>query len=188
MTDLSPDEQALFEAWALARGLSAADNHGQYRSGLTYLAAAAWSACLAAKREVWQPIETAPKDGSLIIAFKFGALPMIVAWLPRSENRSKNSDWWYSPTNPIGDISGLTHWMPLPPSPADSATRQQPTPTEIEVLRKDAERYRWLRDVGQDTAEVFFATDKNASGWGAWDSHEDKDAAIDAAIRAEKGE
>lgn len=55
-------------------------------------------------------------------------------------------------------------------------------------IRKDAERYRWLRDVGQDTAEVFFATDKNASGWGAWDSHEDKDAAIDAAIRAEKGE
>lgn len=129
MTDLSPDEQALFEAWALARGLSAADNHGQYRSYLTYLAAAAWSACLAAKREVWQPIETAPKNADI-----------------------------------------------------------QPTPTEIEVLRKDAERYRWLRDVGQDTAEVFFATDKNASGWGAWDSHEDKDAAIDAAIRAEKGE
>ena len=51
-----------------------------------------------------------------------------------------------------------------------------------EVMRKDAERYRWLRDIGQDTVDVFFATENNASGWGCWDSWDDKDYAIDAAM------
>lgn len=57
--------------------------------------------------------------------------------------------------------------------------------SEVVELRKDAERYRWLRDIGQDVVDVFFVTDKNASGWGAWDSHDDKDAAIDAAMQRE---
>jgi Lar family restriction alleviation protein len=51
---------------------------------------------------------------------------------------------------------------------------------EIERLRADAERYRWLRDAPQDQVEVFFATDRNKSGWGDWNSWSDKDAAIDA--------
>jgi hypothetical protein len=50
------------------------------------------------------------------------------------------------------------------------------------LICKDAARYRWLRDVGQDTVEVFFATDNNSSGWGCWDSWADKDAGIDAAM------
>jgi len=54
--------------------------------------------------------------------------------------------------------------------------------TELEALERDAKRYRWLRDIGQDTVDVFFATENNASGWGCWDSWDDKDAAIDAAM------
>ena len=41
---------------------------------------------------------------------------------------------------------------------------------ELTEDEKDATRYRWLRDVGQATVEVFFATDNNASGWDCWDS------------------
>jgi hypothetical protein len=55
-------------------------------------------------------------------------------------------------------------------------------PPLTEQDKLDAARYRWLRDIGQDKVEVFFATDKNASGWGVWDSHDDKDAAIDKAM------
>jgi len=65
----------------------------------------------------WKLIESAPKDGSLIIAFKFGMLPLVVTWLPHSENESKKSEWWFSPLNPKLDLHGLKYWMPLPPPP-----------------------------------------------------------------------
>lgn len=65
----------------------------------------------------WQPIETAPKDGTIILGFKFGILPIAVIWLPRSEDQSKNSDWWYSIEFPYLDVSGLTHWIPIPKAP-----------------------------------------------------------------------
>lgn len=135
MTDLSPDEQALFEAWALARGLSAADNHGQYRSGLTYLAAAAWSACLAAKREVWQPIETAPKDGTrIVVANKCGS--WIAEYRPVYQSGFKPRNPWQSMMlNHDHMTAGWakrdylpTHWMPLPNLPAlsDAGVRRSP--------------------------------------------------------------
>ena len=47
---------------------------------------------------------------------------------------------------------------------------------------KNADRYEWLRDVGQGAVEVFFVTDKNTSGWGCWDSWRDKDKAIDSTM------
>jgi hypothetical protein len=50
---------------------------------------------------------------------------------------------------------------------------------------EDAERYRWLRDASDCEIEVYIPTDKNPSGFGAWHSHKDKDAAIDAAIKGD---
>ena len=57
---------------------------------------------------------------------------------------------------------------------------------ELDALRADAERYRWLRSNGHDW-EVFIPTDKNASGHAVWHGYTDMDAAIDAA-RVTKGD
>ena len=61
----------------------------------------------------WRPIETAPKDGTVILAFR--ALPCgpemsSVAW-KHSEHAFGNSGWHYPEWN------GPTHWMPLPSAP-----------------------------------------------------------------------
>jgi hypothetical protein len=61
----------------------------------------------------WQPIDTAPKDGTKILAYtndgyKFPLVSQCVwddGWWP---------DVWESPENPIEP----THWMPLPSAPA----------------------------------------------------------------------
>lgn len=57
--------------------------------------------------------------------------------------------------------------------------------TEYGALVRDARRYRWLRDADHDW-DVFFPTDKNASGVAAWHGCRDRDAAIDAAMEAAK--
>lgn len=54
---------------------------------------------------------------------------------------------------------------------------------EVYALAPDAERYRWMRDSPQEIVDVYFATDANPTGWGCWDSWEDKNAGVDAAIQ-----
>lgn len=59
----------------------------------------------------WQPIETAPKDGTAIILSAYsGALDRMVSWDGRW------SDWGGVWTH-HGRISQPTHWMPLPTPP-----------------------------------------------------------------------
>ncbi|UNY40271.1 hypothetical protein KLEP181_gp30 [Paracoccus phage vB_PmaP_KLEP18-1] len=69
----------------------------------------------------WQPIETAPKDGTLILMF----------WPESVNNRtlghvistgSIDDDWWDVDNWTAGKIldegaTKPTHWMPLPPAP-----------------------------------------------------------------------
>lgn len=79
----------------------------------------------------WQPIETAPKDGRIIVvcgapaSFKDGRPmdgPCIVRWDDNAY--SSEGDWvfagWLSHGDPIHDfpIEEPTHWMPLPDPPA----------------------------------------------------------------------
>jgi len=71
----------------------------------------------------WQPIESAPKDGSFILLWeRFSSSPFVGYWL-------KNGGW-YPQTEfvlVIGDAyltdnisqSLITHWMPLPNPPAN---------------------------------------------------------------------
>ena len=86
------------------------------------LARAALSAALAA---MWQPIETAPKDGTRVIVtgWNFGVVGSdrhiaTAVWL---EDRQE-----WSEVEEEGDLSTLaylTHWMPLPPAPTQLSTR-----------------------------------------------------------------
>jgi hypothetical protein len=70
---------------------------------------------------VWQPIETAPKDGTEILGFKrwsaLDGLPcmLIVKWLDAKHSDEQISD--FHETWSHGAIEGLTHWMPLPGVP-----------------------------------------------------------------------
>jgi len=62
----------------------------------------------------WQPIDTAPKDGTRVLLWNVSGRYGIV-------------EGWYAPTLPCphwtvghGDLVSPTFWMPLPPPPAPS--------------------------------------------------------------------
>lgn len=63
-------------------------------------------------RDAWQPIETAPKDGTelLLIATRHSML------MPHPETivGAYRQGWWSGPST----LSHVTHWMPLPAAPA----------------------------------------------------------------------
>lgn len=64
----------------------------------------------------WQPIETAPRDGTWI----FGYWPtMSITEYPRvifADDHSEH-DIWFMPDNLDFGCVYPTHWMPLPPPP-----------------------------------------------------------------------
>lgn len=76
----------------------------------------------AAVRDGWQPIETAPKDGSrILISHKYGL--KIAWWGAAAYNRktkSYNSGW--TDGGNYGFVA--THWMPLPAAPALHSTQE----------------------------------------------------------------
>lgn len=64
---------------------------------------------------MWQPIETAPKDGTSILVAVYEESgdywgEDIVAWNPTNGWDSAGYDW---------DHSQITHWMPLPEPPKE---------------------------------------------------------------------
>lgn len=62
----------------------------------------------------WQPIETAPKDGTELLVHPFD----VVRW------RAEHGGFWYA--DRVSEIDGdwleedPTHWMPLPNPPVES--------------------------------------------------------------------
>ena len=62
------------------------------------------------KRDQWQPIETAPKDGTVfLVCRKHATHPLMVRY-------ESSYDWF---ANYDGEhVYDLTHWMPLPKPPA----------------------------------------------------------------------
>lgn len=60
----------------------------------------------AAEAAAWQPIETAPSDGSRILVFGGLHTRVKVAYA--------NGSWWRQRAS---STSTPTHWRPLPPSP-----------------------------------------------------------------------
>ena len=66
----------------------------------------------------WQPIDTAPQDGTPVLLFH-------PAWdVPRIGIRYDETSSWQQP---CGDLLRMpTHWMRLPPLPRDSQADRQP--------------------------------------------------------------
>lgn len=63
------------------------------------------------KMSYWQPIDTAPKDGTHFLGYREGKESYSEAWW-RPDVQSFGGNGWHYPDN-----SGPTHWMPLPPKP-----------------------------------------------------------------------
>lgn len=66
---------------------------------------------------MWQPIETAPKDGRMVLLYPSGC------WC-EEDDRGEVGYWcqdfggeWISMGPQAQDFSGHTHWMPLPEPP-----------------------------------------------------------------------
>jgi len=58
----------------------------------------------------WQPIETAPKDGTEILTYRKARLISVASYWPH-----EGAEWCVSDGV---HILNVTHWMPLPPPPA----------------------------------------------------------------------
>lgn len=77
----------------------------------------------------WQPIETAPKDGTSVLLWFTRAEPQIGRF--RRGHGARTRRWW------VGDFwIEPTHWMPLPPPPAALHDWRDPARPEA---RRDAD-------------------------------------------------
>lgn len=63
----------------------------------------------------WQPIDTAPKDGTYILAFDGEDYITIVSWAQYHINKGKRGCWLDRENDPWI----LTHWQPLPAPPTE---------------------------------------------------------------------
>jgi hypothetical protein len=76
----------------------------------------------------WEPIETAPKDGTHVILYFAGWKPQIGSYCVSEYYRNGKLDhrterWFGSWVSlaPISKDPEPTHWMPLPKAPVDDA-------------------------------------------------------------------
>lgn len=71
----------------------------------------------------WQPIETAPKDGTKILGTSVNGAddehPQIITWLSRHDGYDLGwyVAWDHTPCDKYGKHDLPTHWMPLPDPP-----------------------------------------------------------------------
>lgn len=70
------------------------------------------------RKDGWQPIETAPKDGTKVLVYTEYGRTFVAAWWEDYD------DWRY---HYEGYVTKPTHWMPLPEPPITD--RQQPSPS-----------------------------------------------------------
>lgn len=68
--------------------------------------------------DAWLPIETAPRDGTVVIVGKASGYRIAWAssayWFDRgSDERGRYAGW----TDGFDTLAAPTHWMPMPPPP-----------------------------------------------------------------------
>jgi hypothetical protein len=66
----------------------------------------------------WQPIETAPKDGSFVLLFYPRAEPPVsIGYWDDAFGIAKIAGWMMMEFDSAFSAVTPTHWMPLPPAP-----------------------------------------------------------------------
>lgn len=65
------------------------------------------------KEENWQTIDTAPKDGSTILAYHADGYFITISW------QSDAIGWGCSGHGDTCGMYNFTHWLPLPQPPKD---------------------------------------------------------------------
>jgi hypothetical protein len=66
----------------------------------------------------WKPIETAPKDGTLVIALT--PAPEFVRWWTDPDFFGEDYPWVGRDGSSYKE-SHVTHWMPIPPPPQEES-------------------------------------------------------------------
>lgn len=68
----------------------------------------------------WQPIKTAPKDGTWILVSRGDMMPDVVRWHKEKPNPcpSKEREYWRT-ADSNRSLGTATHWMALPKPPAN---------------------------------------------------------------------
>ena len=70
----------------------------------------------------WQPIETAPRDGTLILAmaiYNDVVLARTAKWVKTGVSKYNPEGGYWTCPNQKSVIGEFTHWMPLPEPPED---------------------------------------------------------------------
>lgn len=77
------------------------------------------------QRDQWQPIETAPKDGTVIQAWhKVHKCPVSVLWKEDGfPYRGERLNWYERSYTTAWPERAFSHWMPLPAAPTSEAGR-----------------------------------------------------------------
>jgi hypothetical protein len=73
-----------------------------------------------AKLKGWQPMETVPKDGTLILCYhKLWKTPMTVSWFKQGHQIERNirAHWMQAGYTHFWPDEAFSHWMPLPKPP-----------------------------------------------------------------------
>ena len=85
----------------------------------------------------WQPIETAPKDGSRVLLWWDGAVRE--GWCAGAGKSRDGGDWWRS-HSPNVCAGRPTQWMPLPPAP-EGSPQKSPVLTDAEIIQAIEQRF-----------------------------------------------
>lgn len=69
----------------------------------------------------WQTIESAPRDGKVIVWLADEGFPVMASWCVL--DKGTEDEWegfWIWEMDYGGDMHDITHWMPLPSPPPDT--------------------------------------------------------------------
>jgi hypothetical protein len=108
----------------------------------------------------WLPIESAPKDGSQVIAWweaeGFDAVGVLMtSWLDNSKTRVPWAGWRVPSMTPLPPRAKPTHWMPLPDPPhATPSARDCDSTDSSRATSSEAKQLREALDVAYDVLKL----------------------------------
>lgn len=126
-------EREAFEAWAKRKyGPNAALFTNTDRTNVAWEVWQAARAQAPDERTLWQPIETAPRDGREVI-LRRGSRVGAAQWVRWSDEDGKYEGWTVGLDGDLwGDDKAPTHWMPLPDIPSRRSVAEAQKPNEHE--------------------------------------------------------